>query len=99
MRPPTTYSTPRQPLPTGRAFSGLRGKLQVWNSTHGISAVRVSEAFCRLGARLGNWNDAANGQHVVQNFAGQRRFVRPLRWHLIDRVAGWLYVAPERRRP
>lgn len=66
---------------------------------HRARRLHVSEAACRLGARLGNWNDRANGGHVVVNFVGRPRFERPVLWHAVDRIAGWLYAQPERRRP
>lgn len=50
---------------------------------------RISERLCRLGARLGNWNDDRFGAH---------RVVRRWPWALLNRVASWLYVDPERRR-
>lgn len=45
-------------------------------------------ALSRLGARLGNWNDR-HSDH-------DRRRDASLRWRGIDRIAGWLYVLPER---
>lgn len=42
----------------------------------------------RLGARLGNWND--------QRYAGDTPAERGWRWRLLDRIAGWLYVRPDR---
>lgn len=64
-----------------------------------LRSQRASDLLCRLGAYLGNWNDRVRGQHVRRNFAGAEYFDRPLSWHVVDRVASWLYVAPERRRP
>lgn len=65
-----------------------------WRRTRRLT---VSDALCRAGADLGNWNDRAHGQQTVTNMAGQLRVERTLRWHAIGRLAGWLYVAPERR--
>jgi len=42
----------------------------------------------RLGARLGNWNDRTNA-------TGDRRAEHPRRWHVLDRIAMWLYVRPD----
>lgn len=50
---------------------------------------RISDRLCRLGARLGNWNDSR---------FGQQRVGRRWPWPVLDRVASWLYVDPERRR-
>lgn len=38
----------------------------------------------RLGATLGNWNDR-HSRH-------ERRSEASLRWRVLDRIAGWLYV-------
>lgn len=50
---------------------------------------RISERLCELGARLGNWNDQRHGEQRIQ---------RCWRWQVLDRLAGLLYVDPERRR-
>lgn len=50
------------------------------------------ERLSRLGARLGNWNDQLGyGRAAARQHAGRR-------WWLIDRLASWLYVMPDRRR-
>jgi hypothetical protein len=41
-----------------------------------------------VGRALGNWNDRANG-------VADMRSDRSLRWLLIDKIAGWLYVRGE----
>lgn len=52
-------------------------------------AVWWRERLSRLGARLGNWNDRVNA-------TGDGRFEHPRRWHVLDRIASWLYVTPDR---
>jgi hypothetical protein len=39
----------------------------------------------RMGRSLGNWNDRHNA-------TGDRTVEHPRRWHVLDRVARWLYV-------
>lgn len=46
----------------------------------------------RLGARLGNWNDRVNGD------IGTPRAEHPRRWHVLDSIAGRLYVLGDRKR-
>lgn len=101
MRPSVTYSDPASPsrqeghsqgifqYHTG-VIASLCSTRVWWRRTRRLS---VSDALCRLGAWLGNWNDQRHGEHLVKS--GQ--VVRSLRWHAIGRAAGWLYVAPERR--
>lgn len=43
------------------------------------------KVFYRAGRALGNWNDRHNGK-------GDSRAQHPRRWHVLDRIAGWLYV-------
>lgn len=106
MRPATTYVDPLSPsrqeghsqsifqnpiaVVPGLGFSNLRAW---WYRTARLAA---SEALSHVGANLGNWNDRTNGHHV-RSFTGVPVWVRPLRWHILDRAAGWLYTLPERR--
>lgn len=47
------------------------------------------ERLSHLGVHLGNWNDRRSHH--------DRRANAPLRWRVLDAIAGWLYVAPDRR--
>lgn len=49
-----------------------------------LNCDRLGGVLCRLGARLGNWNDA-HSSHDSQSEATRR-------WRVLNSVAGWLYV-------
>ena len=52
----------------------------------------MAEALSQVGALIGNANDRRHGPEL-----GRRP--NRARWRRIDRLASWLYVLPDRRRP